>query len=430
MKDMSKLSWLCLLPPADQGLGISDITFLERLDSLGNNMSITVQTRPSDEYQSRYKVYPGHSPQSDSIETTHLHIRDYWVLPNLRQPRWFFPTEPNLLNEALVLLPSSLKGRILRHLITLGLLPRHRLRIAVPQEPEIERALAKCLDVESVRIALAPGTPGAYQKVTALVLSAEGQKLGYVKMGWSPAARQMVAVERQNLEFLGTLGQMCGAVPRVLGWLGSDSYDGLLISKGPEKVGPSKLDRVHLTFLSKLAAATSVETEFGHSNTWLAIQEGVHSVKSKVSRAWANRLDASLQRIVPLCSTTMRLSMAHRDFTPWNTRLLDNKQLYVFDWESAKLRYIPMYDVFHFDVMQSILSGLGHIWSSKWRQWVAHGRVAWQVPEDQVGTLYLAYLLDLSIFYLRARIDSPEVGTDQVADRIATELDYMIERLG
>src|SRR5690606_9145856 len=51
----------------------------------------------------------------------------------------------------------------------------------------------------------------------------------------------------------------------------------------------------------------------------------------------------------------LEFSLAHRDFTPWNTRATTDGEIYAFDWEFAEQGYIELYDYFHFHFMTHLL---------------------------------------------------------------------------
>jgi hypothetical protein len=59
---------------------------------------------------------------------------------------------------------------------------------------------------------------------------------------------------------------------------------------------------------------------------------------------------------VALAGKTVRTTLYHGDFAPWNIRAINVQNLQVFDWERGRLQGIPGWDWFHFIVQTAILA--------------------------------------------------------------------------
>jgi len=57
-----------------------------------------------------------------------------------------------------------------------------------------------------------------------------------------------------------------------------------------------------------------------------------------------------------LAGRSLRSTLYHGDFAPWNIRAVNTQQLRAFDWERGRLAGIPGWDWFHFVVQTSILA--------------------------------------------------------------------------
>jgi hypothetical protein len=57
-----------------------------------------------------------------------------------------------------------------------------------------------------------------------------------------------------------------------------------------------------------------------------------------------------------LAGKTVRTTLHHGDFAPWNIRAINAQNLQVFDWERGQLQGIPGWDWFHFVVQTAILA--------------------------------------------------------------------------
>src|SRR5205807_1743925 len=83
----------------------------------------------------------------------------------------------------------------------------------------------------------------------------------------------------------------------------------------------------------------------------------------------------------------------------------------------------PLHDAFHFQAMQAALAGRPYH-PSLGRQ---HGLAAfWPEWRARLAPLYLAYLLDMGLFYTEARLETPESGDDREQRWFAHHIDiYM-----
>ena len=88
----------------------------------------------------------------------------------------------------------------------------------------------------------------------------------------------------------------------------------------------------------------------------------------------------------------MKYSAFHADFTPWNM-LIENGQLFVFDWEYGRMTYPPMLDRYHFFTQQAL--HVAHLSPEQLYAWFV--RQPWFDNRE-----YEMYLLDIiSRFTLR-----------------------------
>ena len=100
-----------------------------------------------------------------------------------------------------------------------------------------------------------------------------------------------------------------------------------------------------------------------------------------------------------LAGKTVRTTLQHGDFAPWNIRAINAQNLQVYDWERGQLQGIPGWDWFHFVVQTAILARrlsvqrvaaeveqLVH--SNRFRKYAAEAGIS-----DCVQPLLLAYLL-------------------------------------
>lgn len=71
----------------------------------------------------------------------------------------------------------------------------------------------------------------------------------------------------------------------------------------------------------------------------------------------ANADPGAWQALRPaLAGKTVRSTLYHGDFAPWNIRAVNSQNLQAFDWERGSLHGIPAWDWFHFIVQTAILA--------------------------------------------------------------------------
>jgi hypothetical protein len=273
--------------------------------------------------------------------------------------------------------------------------------------------MAQALGEVDIRVSFYVGVPSPHQKVTAQVLTPAGKTLAYAKIATLPLAQEAVKAERRTLLRLSEGEGLRGKVPEVLGWFPWQGGKVLLITSGPEHVGPKKLSSVHSSFCESLFLSFAEENVFGESPMWTRMMGTLLRLNTDPPDTLAASYSRAFQRLSKeLGPVSLPLSLAHRDFAPWNTRL-GLEGLFVFDWERAEQRVIPLYDIFHFRAIQAALFGRRRYLPD--RQILDHSlRRLWPEGHRHLPYLYLAYLVDMSLVYSEAQIAAPGVGEQGV----------------
>lgn len=357
------------------------------------------------------------------------HFREYRLRPGLRELRWLLPAAgPAGMAGLQVYVPTSWRGHVLK-LATYVSLPfgGSRLLLALREPPALESALAQILGVGSVRLALSTGTPGVYNKATGLVMAESGQILGYAKMAGESLAQDSLRNEVRTLRRLERLDAVRAQVPSVLGTLRHGSAEVVVTSPGPRHPAGTAFSPAHISFLRAIQQATGRTVRFGESLMWRSMLVEHAAVRDRVPPEWRSRLASAIAELeAGLCRCTLRMALAHRDLTPWNTRRLNDGRLYAFDWEFAREEYSPWYDYFHFHLMGSLLVKRTPSVRAA-AGWVERART-FGGPRTEL--LFLAYLLDVALFYLGRRVVHGEDQDDAVLRFAADLLDRRLEWCG
>lgn len=268
------------------------------------------------------------------------------------------------------------------------------------------------------------GTPGPYNKQTILFLDAEGQPVSVAKISATQAAGVLVAREAEWLRWLQGVQALSGTVPRLLAESSLGEVHVLVQSSFCGEAVSSDLRPAQLRFLARLHQASRQKATYSESPMRDAMQRRLEALSSTLSPAWLQRSERILAHLdARFATVTLPLVLAHRDFSAWNMRR-HQEEVFVFDWEYASLGYIPMYDLFHYLLMP--IAQRRAVSSAQARQLVAEAERRYRAgiaPDSFAPDVqFLAYLLDLCLFYLESN------GGRDEGDRIVARYGSLIDR--
>jgi hypothetical protein len=258
--------------------------------------------------------------------------------------------------------------------------------------------------------AMRQGSVGPYQKLSLIAIKNNGIPVFYVKVAVGGAADAMVEAESLCLQRLSAIPSLKGMVPlKLSGGITTVGRSFISTSVAPFLKTSSRFEVQHMQFLSALGHATvqwgnyvdSLEFKFAE----LAL-ERLSIVLGSV--AYAELKSASEKVISEIGGVRLPMVLAHRDFSPWNIRC-NASGIFVFDWEYANDGANPLYDFFHFHLIQQALSqqktctikpayvllltSTALVYLQK-----AFPEVSW--TPNVVRQLLLIYLVDLMLFYV------------------------------
>lgn len=356
--------------------------------------------------------------------------RQYKAYPDLERVRWLLPAHQPVMRRAGIrglFQPGSLKGRALRSSIVTGILPGEEVRLDGNTLASLETELVRFLDEPQVRLAFYMGVPAPHRKVTAQVLTPDGETLAYAKIATSSLAEAALERERRALTRLGGCEALHGEIPLVLGCFGWQGGTVHLLTKGPARFGSKRLSYMHSDFCKNLFLCTNEERLFAESPMWSRMSETWLRLTSASPEAAPTHLGLALERLYrEFGSVSVPLSMAHGDFAPWNTRQRQ-RSLFVFDWERAAEGVTPLYDVFNFQTFQAALY-------SRRRALPDHRFLhtlldaLWPEGRKHLALLYLAYLVDVSLLYSEAQVLAPGVGETRILRWLLQQIDALSSR--
>jgi hypothetical protein len=230
------------------------------------------------------------------------------------------------------------------------------LALASSQPLPLESFVAEITGEQEPFLAFSLGTPGRFRKLTVQVMRPDGEVLGYIKLPHTNAAAERVRHEAAVLQRLWDFAPLRPYIPRVLhaGEWGK-SYI-LFQSCGPFTRGQIDFGAPHEHFLHVLWDAQRMERPGSELVDEVALD--CQRTEMFLNAEWRELATQALERARRDLATAMILcGISHGDFTPWNTRVKSNGQLFVFDWERARWDKPILWDVFHFHAqVASLLS--------------------------------------------------------------------------
>lgn len=387
-------------------------------DDVDYNAAVWINTTPNDTHLQRF------APES---------VRRFAALPSLADARWYIPLDsPQYAAASLDLIsPFRIRARLLKVFLhasaRLGLLHRFRDRITIASRTSsrLDQFLVGIFGEQLGSVALAPGRFGDERKVIALALDRKAARLAFVKIGLTPAAHDALANESAWLERLSRTS-LERTVPRLLGFHQHGTQTFVAISPGPDRSGPVKLTPLHLDWLRAFQQLDQRNATFADSATEYRFQFLWPRIHTSVTEKWQRRIDRTISSIrCDLGKHTLKLTPAHGDFAPWNTRMGTSGRLFVFDWEYARSDCLPLYDVTHFQFMKSITleGGVSPADVLRWLQKRVMPHAEPDLPVSLIPVLLRAYLADLALHHLAGMATRGLQDDDLVLSAVTPLLD-------
>lgn len=258
--------------------------------------------------------------------------------------------------------------------------------------------------------AIRQGSVGPYQKMSLIAIRQNGAPAFYAKVAVGAEADAMVEAESACLQQLSTIPTLNSMVPKKLSCGKTPAGRAFFItSVAPFLNTTNQFKAPHQKFLCTLAHATVQWVRYADSAEFQFAQSALARLRSVLGEDVYTELkyatDELLSHIGELKLPTV---LAHRDFSPWNIRS-NNAEIFVFDWEYAAQGASPLYDFFHFHLIQLALSRQWlkaftpndmHSLISPAQQYLQHAFPEVDWSPTVVKSLLLAYLVDLILFYV------------------------------
>lgn len=219
---------------------------------------------------------------------------------------------------------------------------------------ELLMTLEKAFNANDLEFSVFCGTPSVHQKIT-MQISKGSHILGYCKISDNEEIASLFDKEAQLLKDLNSKEiknipecLFCGNLP--------DGYT--LFVQTTAKTLESKVVHewgdIHTQFITDMSNSTIQKLRFENSDyfhTIEALREHIEWLPAMVDKSVVERTISDIYNCWQGKEVTF--SAYHADFTPWNM-FVEKGELFVFDWEYAKMTYPPMLDRYHFFTQTAI----------------------------------------------------------------------------
>ncbi|MFI3314335.1 MAG: hypothetical protein R3Y04_01545 [Rikenellaceae bacterium] len=320
--------------------------------------------------------------------------------------------------------PSGLKGRLLVLLLPyLYWLPLfrnaiHLRRVNISLDKEVVEVIKRVLDIENFEFSIFEGTPSAHKKRVIQIF--RGSKvIAYCKISNNKEVIKLLRNGKRVLGYLQNAGinniPTCYYCDKI-----SLRTDEVIFIQSTIKTNHSKtlhqftfkhwelLENLHLNTLQKLRFEI---TDF--ANSLRSLEEYIDSHKPEYSNLILDKIKLVREYYG---DGEVVFSAYHGDFAPWNM-FLEKGELFLFDFEYARLTYPPYMDYFHYITQSNILEN--HRPSSEIVKIATEAN--YHIKDIRIS--YTAYLLDIISKYI-------EKDSGQLTSQSSEMIKIWVEILG
>ena len=263
-----------------------------------------------------------------------------WLaFPSAKNPKLWVDSRSSFSTAFNLYHPYSTVGKVVK--IATELLPCSFIRsLFSSQSGAVENQLLNnrmdyirsIMQQPDVMINYSTGTPGAHRKTTAQVVSKD-KAIAYVKIAEKPVSI-LLANEARILNALKALHIEGVVIPQLIDF-SENSDERYLFQTANNQQGRQRgveIDSADLGFLTALSeygqrsvTIDALFVDYGYQSKLDDLQNN-----SNYQDLWQQAKEIIDQQ---LGDAGVRCAYSHGDYAPWNTLLLENGDLYVFDWE-------------------------------------------------------------------------------------------------
>lgn len=228
--------------------------------------------------------------------------------------------------------------------------------------------------------------------------------LGYCKISDKQPVIDLFRREKATLDFLQE--KNIDSVPQILfcNSISIDSKTWLHLQTTKQKdnaITPTMYNKEVIDFIIDIKEKTSVELNYKDSEFYNAMRRLERIYPQFIDKDSHIAVSQCIRQIDEFYNSNKRCyTLAHGDFTPWNS-IISNNKLFAFDFEYSHKSYPLFYDFFHFFTQSCIYD---KNWDEdkivkeykKIKETILHK----YITEDLCNIYYKCYLAGITEFYL------------------------------
>lgn len=341
----------------------------------------------------------------------------HYLYPNAKQPRFLLPTNSTVAIKGLKFY-SRLSQRAKFFVSHLSVFNQKKYFCI---KPDVKQFIG-ISDEEAANCVIAFGTSGPYQKHTILRFNQYLNPQSISKIATTPKASLLLKNEIRILQILSTFNTINKQVPIIIEQMVNHKFYAFTQSVGiGNNISPLRDFNKAIPFIRSLHNESYAEIYLSESQIFNILNQRYLYLAPLLSSNWKYRYNNCLMRIDQYKNEKSIFSIAHRDFAPWNM-ILQNSNIFVFDWEFAEIQYPPLYDLFHFLLMPKAVKNKIKQKDIKKVLKIATDNKTKFKPNIAKPTIQLfLYLLDICSFYLYSNEGFGQ--EDIIVNQYATLLD-------
>lgn len=304
------------------------------------------------------------------------------------------------------------------------------LKLAYKNKFQLDRDLQRYfseMGVDYSSLLFVSGSHGAFSKLSVLELAERGEPEYIYKITNNPTVSTVIHNEADILSNLSKYDSIREYIPESRVW-GFSEYTVLrqkviYSTKAKSNLSISRVKQFH----QELCSETAVYNKVVESQIYNQVIDGFDQIKDKLTYRDSKIIRNSIEIINDIKNSESRFVMAHRDYAYWNM-LVDERSLYIIDWEYSRGGYPELYDLLYFllmpeavnntltvDRMNEIISkNLNYLLSDT----IKLSDVQWQL---------VIFMLDIVMFYICSNNGTQDVVTHQLIELLDSNAQWYQE---
>ncbi|MDK2743955.1 MAG: glycosyltransferase family 4 protein [Nitrospira sp. BO4] len=259
--------------------------------------------------------------------------------------------------------PSSRRGRLVKWIlcifpnwVSLCILKSRTREGRISELVRYHSVIRDTLSERQLVTSFSVGAAGKHQKLTGQV-SRAGINVAYVKIGDGPQVKALLEGERDGLENVSNLELDGIVVPKVRQFsaIGGRYFLYLSAPALPGKPRSIIPDNNDARFLVAMLEQTRQELSVRGYLRGLGYEALIARFRDEDPRLAVAVTHAVESVTNVLQQAGIVVGLSHGDYAPWNTQMLNESKLYVYDWEYSSPRAPILNDLFHRVMMPSRL---------------------------------------------------------------------------